>query len=381
MTDHIKILKTEISKYLGSKNIYFHNKGRASLYAILKAMGVGLGDEVIIPAYTCVVVPNPIIYLGAKPVYIEIDKDNLCMDLSYLEQKINDKTKVIICQNTYGLSANVDKIVEIAKKYNLYSIEDCTHGFGGQYEGKPNGTYCDAAFYSMQWNKPFSSGIGGFMIINNDNLIESINKIEKEKLKANLSTKLNLKILFFAKKCFLNQTTYWTLLKLYRWLSKNNIVTGSSSGQEISDIKIPKKFFMDYSQTQAKEGVKNIKNLSEFLKLRKENAVIYTDFLKNHKKTYVKEDLFANHSFLKYPIFVKNRKRFFELARKHKIELGDWFNSPIHPIQNNFEKWGMFPEKYPIANFASKHVVNIPCDTKNIEKILSFLEKYLNEII
>ncbi|HOD88481.1 MAG: L-glutamine:2-deoxy-scyllo-inosose aminotransferase [Bacteroidetes bacterium ADurb.Bin028] len=381
MADYIKNLKTEISKYLKTDNIYFHYKGRVSLYVILQAMNVKEGDEVIIPAYTCVVVPNPIIYLGAKPVYVDIDKDNLCMDINLLEKNITEKTKVIICQNTYGLSANVDTIVEIAKKHNLYTIEDCTHGFGGFYKNQPNGSYCDAAFYSMQWNKPFSSGIGGFLTINNAELLENINKIDRQKAKPGFLTKLNLKLLFFAKRYFLNNTTYWFLLNFYRWLSKNNLVTGSSSGNEISDIKMPDNFLMDYSQTQAKEGLRNIKKLPKLLALRKNNALKYTEFLLKNNKVFVKKDLFENHSFLKYPILVKNRDKFFDLARKHKIELGDWFNSPIHPVQNNFEKWEMYPEKYPIANYTSQHVVNLPTDTKKIKKVLSFMEKFIDEIL
>lgn len=381
MADYIKNLKTEISKYLKTDNIYFHHKGRVSLYVILKAMNVKEGDEVIIPAYTCVVVPNPIIYLGAKPVYVDINKDNLCMDINLLEKNITDKTKVIICQNTYGLSANVDTIVEIAKKHNLYTIEDCTHGFGGFYKNKPNGSYCDAAFYSMQWNKPFSSGIGGFLTINNAKLIENINIIDKQKVKPGLLTKLNLKLLFFAKRYFLNNSTYWFLLNFYRWLSKNNLVTGSSSGDEISDIKMPNNFLMDYSQTQAKEGLRNIKKLTKLLALRKDNALKYTEFLLKNDKVFVKKDLFENHSFLKYPILVKDRNKFFDLARKHKIELGDWFNSPIHPVQQNFEKWEMYPEKYPTANYTSQHVVNLPTDTKKVEKVLFFMEKYIDEIL
>jgi perosamine synthetase len=381
MADYIKNLKTEISKYLKTDNIYFHYKGRVSLYVILQAMNVKEGDEVIIPAYTCVVVPNPIIYLGAKPVYVDIDKDNLCMDINLLEKNITEKTKVIICQNTYGLSANVDTIVEIAKKHNLYTIEDCTHGFGGFYKNQPNGSYCDAAFYSMQWNKPFSSGIGGFLTINNAELLENINKIDRQKAKPGFLTKLNLKLLFFAKRYFLNNTTYWFLLNFYRWLSKNNLVTGSSSGNEISDIKMPDNFLMDYSQTQAKEGLRNIKKLPKLLALRKDNALKYTEFLLKNNKVFVKKDLFENHSFLKYPILVKDREKIFNLARKTKIELGDWFISPIHPVQNNFEKWEMYPEKYPNADFISKHVVNIPTDTKQVGKVLSFLEKYIDEIL
>ncbi|MDD4148984.1 MAG: aminotransferase class I/II-fold pyridoxal phosphate-dependent enzyme [Bacteroidales bacterium] len=381
MSKHILLLKKEISKFLHTDNIFFHYKGRVSLYAILRAMGVGEGDEIIIPAYTCVVVPNPIIYLGAKPIYVEIDEKNLCMDLNILENAITDKTMAIICQNTYGLSANVDAIVDIAKKHKLYTIEDCTHGFGGTYKGKANGSYCDAAFYSMQWNKPFSSGIGGFMTVNNNLLLNKIQDQENNKIEPGLLTKINLKFLFLIKRYLLNNTTYWIMVKMYRWLSKNNLVTGSSSGGEITDVIMPEHFFMNYSNIQAKEGLRNINALPENLELRKKNAAIYSGFLKENDKRFVAEDLFENHSFLKYPVFVKNRKQFMEYARRNKIELGDWFNSPIHPIQFNFEKWFIDPENYPIANEAAKHVVNIPVDTKNPQRIISFLEKYIDEIL
>jgi len=381
MNKHISLLKKEISKYLQTEEIYFHYKGRVSLYAILKAMGIGCGDEVIIPAYTCVVVANAIIYLGAKPVYVDISEKSLNFDIDLLRKSITPKTKVIICQNTYGLSGNIEEILEIAKQNNLYTIEDCTHGFGGTYNGKPNGSYCDAAFYSMQWNKPFSSGIGGFMTLNNESLKEKFLESESEKAEPGLVTKTNLKLLFFTKRYLLNNTTYWILVKFYRWLSKNNLVTGSSSGDEISDVIMPEDFFMNYSGVQAKEGLRNIKRLPAMLNLRKQNAAKYTEFLKENNKRFVADDLYDNHSFLKYPVFVKDREAFLELAQKNKIELGEWFNSPIHPVQECFDKWFLNPEDFPVANEASKHVINVPTDTKNIDRVIKFLDTHKIEIL
>jgi dTDP-4-amino-4,6-dideoxygalactose transaminase len=374
-------LKQEIQKYLNNEDIFFYFKGRVSLYTILKAMGVGPGDEVIIPAYTCVVVPNPIIYLGAKPIYIEINEDTYNINLDELEKNITSKTKVIVSQNTYGLSSNVEEIISIAKKHNLYTIEDCTHGFGGTYNDKPNGSYCDAAFYSMQWNKPFSSGVGGFCAINNKSLLGAIKELDKEKLEPSLFTKLNLKLLYFTKRYILNNFTYWIMVSFYRWLSKHNLVTGSSSGNEISDSIIPHNFFMSYSSVQAKEGLRNINGLNKTLELRVENAKLYTNFLQENKKTYISKKLFKNHSFLKYPILVENREKFNLLAQKSKIELGDWFNSPIHPVQEKFDKWHFTPENFPKAVYASAHVVNIPTDTTNSKRVIDFLKKYLEELI
>ena len=154
-----------IAAILDIKNndVFTYWKGRVALYAYLRALGISDGDEVIIPGLTCVVVPNAIIYTGATPVYADIRMDTLTMDPIAVRQCISRKTKAIIIQNTFGLSADVELLVNMAHELGIAAIEDCTHGFGGYYNGKPNGTIADAAFYSTQWNKPFSTGLGGFL--------------------------------------------------------------------------------------------------------------------------------------------------------------------------------------------------------------------------
>lgn len=196
--------KEKIASIINSSqdHIFLYWKGRVALYAFLKAAGIKEDDEIIIPGFTCVVVPNAIIYSGAKPVYIDISPDNYNVDISKMEKSITSRTKVIICQNTFGLSSNVEKIVEIARRDNIYTIEDCTHGFGGYYNGKPNGSYCDAAFFSTQWNKPFSTGIGGFLVINNITFLDKLKYLEKEKIKPNFNDQFILSFLIFFSKIF-----------------------------------------------------------------------------------------------------------------------------------------------------------------------------------
>ncbi len=374
-------LRKHISHFLDDKGkIYFHYKGRVSLYALLKAMDVGAGDEIIVPAFTCVVVPNPIIYAGAKPVYVDIDPDTYNLNVDKLEAAITDKTKVIVCQNTYGLSSNVEKMLSIASRHKLFTIEDCTHGFGGTYEGKPNGSYCDASFFSTQWNKPFSSGVGGFAMVNNPGLVEKMDALENKKIPVAAKQKISLRFLYFTRRYLLNNATYFFLVRLYRWLSKNNMVVGSSSGEEISSVKKPDRFFMDYSRLQAKEALRNIKQLDGLLSLRKKNAAAYTEFLKSRGKNHVSEGLFPNHSFLKYPLLVSDRDAFFALAEKHKIPVGDWFISPLHPVTENFELWHFNTEKFPVAVHAAERVVNLPTDIKRLDKVLAFLEDNTNLI-
>ena len=168
--------KTELGSFLNVKKdaISLYWKGRIALYTALKSMGISKGDEVIIPAFTCVVVPNAIIYLGAIPIYVDIEEKNLCTTKDLIEKKITNKTKCIIIQNMLGLSNEVDEIVLLAKNHGLYTIEDCTHGFGGKYNGIYNGLKSDCSFYSSQWNKPFSTGVGGILLVNNTHLLSQI---------------------------------------------------------------------------------------------------------------------------------------------------------------------------------------------------------------
>ena len=161
-----QLLKEQLAGYLSTNpnSVFLFWKGRVGLYAILKSLGIKDGDEIILPAFTCVVAVNPITYLGAKPVYVDIDPMTYNMDVSMIERKVTGKTKAILAQNTFGLAADLDGIFEVANRYKLGVIEDCAHGVGGFHKGKPNGTIADASFFSSQWNKPFSTGLGGYAI-------------------------------------------------------------------------------------------------------------------------------------------------------------------------------------------------------------------------
>ncbi|MGD9493073.1 MAG: DegT/DnrJ/EryC1/StrS family aminotransferase, partial [Bacteroidales bacterium] len=240
------------------------------------------------------------------------------------------------------------------------------------FKGKFNGTYCDAAFFSTQWNKPFSTGVGGYSYISNAALNAKVIEENKNRCQPSLMKKISLTFQLFIRKTLLTDYTYWTLVPLYRMLSRNNIVLGSSSGTEISSAEMPHKYSMGMSNVQAKAGIKNIKRLSELLKLRKTNAEKYTHFLKEQGLNHPAEELCDNHAFLKYPLLVKDKMKVMTLAEKQKISLGDWLNSPLHPIQEHFETWEMNIAEFPKAAFAGQHMINLPLES-NVDKTKKFI--------
>lgn len=367
--------------------VFFYWKGRVALYALLKSMGVSEGDEVIVQGYTCVVVSNAILYLGATPVYVDIDINTFNMNIEALRGKVNANTKVIICQNTYGLSSNLEVITsvaaECAQKYGhpVYTLEDCTHGFGGSYHGKPNGTSCDASFFSTQWSKPYTTGVGGFCVVHNDQLNDGLRQLDEALIKPSFKETFQLQIMYFVREYLVRDWLYWPMIRLYRWLSQHNIVVGSSSGEETHSIEMPDGFFKAQSDVQFKKGLKSLKKLGVVNALRKKNATRYTEYLTSIGKNHVDPSLFDDHIFIRYPLLVNNRSQFREEAEKANVALGEWFEEPIYPAYNSLELWKLDTKEVPNAMYVCERIVNLPTDEKNIDNVIAFLESHKDFIV
>lgn len=373
--------RTDLADFLGinADRISLYWKGRVGLYAVLKAMGLGPGDEVILPAFTCVVVPNAILYTGATPVYVDINPNSLCCDVQSIEKAITPKTKAILIQNMLGLSYEVHEIGSLAKARGIYTIEDCTHGFGGKYQGQFNGLMSDAAFFSSQWNKPFSTGIGGMLVINHPALKEPLQKINATLEVPSFKDRLVLSALIWARTYLLKGYTYWTLLRWYRWMSNKGWVVGSSSAEELAGTTMPEGYVKGMSPVQCRKGIKSLKSLQKAMLLRKNNALKVHDWLVEHHKMCVPQPLMEDHAFLKYPLLVKDREAFIEKAEKARLPLGDWFISPLHPVKSSLVPWGLNIDDCPQARYISEHIVNLPLEG-DLSRLINFLELCQNEI-
>lgn len=381
--DAASAFRSEIARRLGveAERIALFWKGRVALYSLLRAMGVGPGDEVIIPAYTCVVVPNAVLYCGATPVYVDIELDTFCPGVAAIEARLSPRTRVIVAQNTYGLSAQVDAIARLGQAKSLRTIEDCTHGFGGAFKGRPNGTHCDAAFYSTQWNKPFSTGIGGMALVNDPGLVGPLAVQCGQLCRPTAWDLANLRLLYLVHDWLLTDRTYWFMMHGYRKLSAKNLVLGSSESDEIKDIHMPAGFSKAMAPAQARRGLAALEGFDARQAMRKANARGLSRFLAAHGKNRVREALFADHNFCKYPLLVDHRREFVEAAKACQVRLGDWFSSPLHPVDHDLGRWGFDPAVYPNAVYAADHVVNLPIGTADLDKLLPFLAAHLGQIV
>ena len=163
-----------VESFFGTGEAFAFWKGRIGLYAVLKALKVGPGDEVIVPGYTCVMVAGPVVYAGARPVYADIEPDCYGVRADEVARKITARTKAILVQHTYGLPGAVKELRQIADGRGVALIEDCCHTFGGRLDGQLLGTFGKAAVFSSQWNKPFSTGLGGLALVHDQELARRV---------------------------------------------------------------------------------------------------------------------------------------------------------------------------------------------------------------
>ncbi|MBQ4629421.1 MAG: aminotransferase class I/II-fold pyridoxal phosphate-dependent enzyme [Clostridia bacterium] len=164
-------VEEKLCNITGSKYSIFMTSGQAALTTALVALGIGPGDQVIVPGYTYIATAMAVVAAGAMPVIAEID-DTLTISPEDIEAKITKYTKAIIPVHIIGLPCDMDKICAIAKKHNLYVIEDACQADGGSYKGKRLGSIGDAGAFSFNYFKIITSGEGGAMLTNSREVFE-----------------------------------------------------------------------------------------------------------------------------------------------------------------------------------------------------------------
>lgn len=419
----IKELEGAFKEYLGVKYAFSFNSGRSAMLAILASIGVQKGDEVLLQAFTCNAAVNPILALGAKPVFVDID-EGLNMDPDDLEKKITEKSRVVVIQHTFGNPAKIEKIKEICEKNNLFLgdeskfsssprvntwvIEDCAHSLGAEYgsqakrENHPAlsksykeragsstfqpryssgkvGTLGDAAFFSFGRDKVISSVYGGMATTNNNQLGQKIERFQKH-------------LDFPSKKWVLQQLlhpiSFAIALPLYNikigkgilFLKQRLKILSPSVYPEEKKGKLAKYFPKKMPNAMAIMAQNQFKKLERFNKHRREIAKIY-----DHEFTRMNMRIYANSKddksvYMRYPIFVDNAIEIRKRLKEKNIFLDDgWHSLPIVPPGTDLKKMQYQNGSCPKAEKVAKTILNIPTNIhiskEDAEKIVKEIRK------
>jgi len=327
----LKEFQEKIAKLCGVKHAIGVCNGTQALYVGLKILGIDRGDEVIVPDFTFIASANAVVWTGAKPVLVDVDKKTFNIDPAKIEKAINKKTKAIMPVHIYGQSAKMPEICKIAKKHKLYVIEDAAQGIGVSYDGKPVGGFGDVGCLSFYADKILTTGEGGMVLTNDDEL---------------------------TKKCII-------LLNQGR----------TGRGWYIHD-------YMGYNfrltDLQAGVGLGQLKKLPAIIKKRKRVEKLYRKYLANIPE--VKFPYIDPHGFnvpFRIIILVENPQALLEFLDKEGIKTNRSFY-PIH-LQPCYKVKGDFPNSI----FAYERILRLPSGVTLTEreiryvceKIKSFMKK------
>ena len=304
------------------------NTGTAALHSAVLAVGVKQGDEVILPSFTFVATAEAIVLTGAKPVFTDIDPKTYNLSPSEVEKAITKKTKAIMPVDLYGFSADMKPLLEIAAKHNLAIVEDAAQAHGTTYEGKPAGAFADTACWSLYASKNITTGEGGIITTNNDQIAETLRMIRTH-----------------------GEKTKYSSLML-------------GTNYRMSEI-------------QAAIGNVQLKKLPSFIAKRRQNATQLTKILaKNSKLVLPYESKDRLHSWYLYTAKLKDgtedeRNHLVEGLKKKGIGAEVYYINPVHQMPFYRENFGR--ANLPETEKASKQVFSLPIHPGVTEDQIQFI--------
>ena len=369
-------LQEKLSQYFNTK-VFAVNSGRSAIYLALKTLGIGHGDEVLIQAYTCNAVPNPVLWSGAVPVYVDIEESTLNMDLADLKKKISGSSKVIIVQHTFGNPAKIREILKIAEQYKLKVIEDCAHSLGAKVDSKLLGTFGDLAILSFGREKIVSSLSGGALVVNDpalqekaEGLISELKNLPKRKIVQEIANYFSWRVLFRR----IHPKKWGSIFIRYLYqFDSINVVT---SQKELSGLR-PSWYPSKMPEILAKLALQEFEKIESYNHKRAEIAEKYFQRLKGSK---VK--LIGPHEgvYLRVVGLYPKPQIILEEAKKRKLAFGNWYNSVVYPEGVHLARLGYRSGSCPTAEQVASQTLNLPnylgMTDIEVERVVSLVRSF-----
>lgn len=312
---YVEKFEEEFANYIGTKHAIVVSSGRQGMKLILETLKLKKNDEIIVPAYTLDALPVLIKNMGLKPVFVDIAQKKFNIDTKLIERRISKKTKVILATHLFGTACNLDEILRIAKKHNLYVIEDCAHSLGTEFKGKKVGSYGIASFFSLELRKPINTLGGGVITTNNDKLAKQI-KMKIRNLDYSYKNVLMKIIMYYSEFILLNSFLYYFIAKILHSKYRKRIRDFYQNYHRSSSN------IYRFTNLQAILGLKQLKKLDISNNLRIEKAKLLTKLL-NRKKSLIlpKTIKNSNHIFYSYVIITdKNAQQLSDRLLKMRID-------------------------------------------------------------
>jgi len=325
-----KILEFEskLASRIGRKYAKSMPFARYALYTILKYKNFPQGSEIIMPPITIKPMVDIVIMCGLKPVFVDIELDTLCFDDKKLEQSITANTKAILITYLFGIVPDMNNILKIAKKYNLYTIEDFSHNINSQYNNKNIGTLGNVSIYSSSSLKTVDSYIGGTVLTDDEKLYLHLKSIECKLPK--------MPRIFLIKKIILNMVrnifskrfifTFVTspLLTVIKKLNYNLYKKVLGARLNLSTItSMPIDWSYRFTSIQANRGLEQLNQVDLIDKSKIQNIKVLKQYLSQEFHHLLPKELPSNKNvYWQYPIYIEQKEQFLKYLENTKLDMG-----------------------------------------------------------
>lgn len=350
--------------------------GRASLLAILKALGIGKDDEVVLQPFTCSVVVDAILETGALPVYADITS-SFTLDPKDVAKKLTSKTKAILLQHTFGIPVAVEELLSLAKESRIAVIEDVAHTIGGKVNGKKLGSFGIAAFFSFGRDKAFSSVFGGMAITKDKELGQRIQDFQKM---------LSHPPLLWVAQQLLHPIASSIILPFYDVLSIGKVLLVLLQKLHLLSFPVVKREQEGKLNPQTIAKMPNmlavlvllqLERLEKFNRKREGYSAFYQQQLKDFP---IEMPDGKGIPFLRFPVLVDNRDEALTFFRKHHVYLGKWYADIIDP-KANLTRMSYELGSCPKAENLARRVLNLPTyptlQREDAQRVVDLLKRYV----
>ncbi|WP_229072814.1 DegT/DnrJ/EryC1/StrS family aminotransferase [Actinoplanes sp. DH11] len=317
-------------------DVLHYYRGRVALHAILRGLGAGPGDEVVVQAYTCAAVIEPLLRLRARPVYADIDRGTFGLDPAGLAALLTPRTRAIVVQHTFGIPSPMAEILPIARAAGVPVIEDCAHMTPGTVT--PAGSA--ASFWSFEWGKPVVAGVGGTAVVHDPALAAEMRAAYSRYAAPPPAREAMMAAEYLAYRVAAGTGVLWRLRAMYRRLAGLGVVTGSYSPDPMSSP--------EYGW-----------RMSRTVRRRLPSRVAAGRVAAARRRRVTGRELpYVPH---RIPVVTGDKDRVLRGAARAGVEAGDWFATPVHPLTGaDLAAAGYVAGSCPNAEWAAAHVVTLP---------------------
>jgi len=335
--------------------------GRSGLWAFFKALGIE-GAEVIMPAYTCVVVAHAIVLSGNTPRFVDITLHDYNMDLEQVEAAINERTRAIIATHLFGYPLNVDRLGAIVRAaearlgHKIWVVQDCAHAFGARWQGKLVCNEGDAALFGLNISKMITSVFGGMITTNDPKLYEKLRAFrDKHFIQPGLLKHIRRFLYLLAVYLAFNERLYG----LVNWLQeKTPLLDRLTKAYHLDDqIHFPPDYLDRMIELEARVGLAQLRKYPQIVRHRQENARYYTEKLQGIPG-WTLPPLVEGATYSHYVGRVPDRPGLLSALRRRGVQLGQLieYSVPHMPAYRRYAEGQHFPDSL----LCSRHTINLP---------------------